>query len=90
MRCATAVAPTNHDCAIPGVRVFGIEGAGQFETAGDVVGVDVCFEYMGDAHPVFGRQFQHTVKIAVRDDDCTDVASADQVGSYGRRGRRLR
>lgn len=66
--------------------VFGVHCPGQFETAGDVVVVDVRFEHVGDAYSAFGRQLQYSVDVALRVHHGTDVARADQVAAIAEAG----
>ena len=61
-------------------------GAGQFQTAGDVIVVNVGFQYVGDLHAAVGGEVEDPVDVALRVDHHRDVTVGDQVAAVAETG----
>ena len=66
-------APLVVDVVASGHDVLGAGGARQFQTAGDVVVVDVGFQHVGDPHAAVGGEVEYPVDVALRVDHDGDV-----------------
>ena len=60
--------------------------AGQFQAAGEVIVVDVGFEYVGNLHAVVGDEVEYPVDVALRVDHHRGVTVGDQVAAVSETG----
>jgi hypothetical protein len=79
-------APTVVDVITGGYRVVGADGAGEFESSGHVVVVQVGFQHVSDADLVLVGEGEHAVDVALRIDDHGDAVVGDQIAAVTESG----